>query len=101
MIGVIGHKCYKEDGNSIYMNTAFVFDSVTRKVLKEMIIGTRKCYPDGPVKVPTLKDCAFTSGIVMRKDGKADLYSGIGDCQEGRIVIDYPFAGYGRIEDRQ
>ena len=53
------------------------------------------------MKVPTLKDCAFTSGIVMRKDGKADLYSGIGDCQEGRIVIDYPFAGYGRIEDRQ
>ena len=44
---------------------------------------------------------ATLSGIVMRKDGKADLYSGIGDCQEGRIVIDYPFAGYGRIEDRQ
>ena len=97
LIGVIGHKCYKEDGNSIYMNTAFVFDPVARKVLEEKIIGTRKCYPEGPAKVPTLTDCAFTSGIVMREDGRADLYSGIGDCQEGRIVIDYPFAGYGEI----
>lgn len=97
LIGVIGHKCYKEDGNSIYMNTAFVFDPAARKVLKEKIIGTRKCYPEGPAKVPTLTDCAFTSGIVMREDGRADLYSGIGDCQEGRIVIDYPFAGYGEI----
>ena len=36
--------------------------------------------------------CAFTSGIVMRQDGKVDLYSGIGDTEVGRIVIDYPFA---------
>ena len=40
---------------------------------------------------------AFTSGIVMREDGKADLYSGLGDAAQGRVVIDYPFAGYGKI----
>lgn len=97
LIGVIGHKCYKENENSIYMNSAFVFDPMSRKVIEEKIIGTRKCYPEGPAKIPTLKDCAFTSGIVMRDDGKVDLYSGIGDCQEGRIVIDYPFEGYGKI----
>lgn len=97
LIGVIGHKCYKENENSIYMNCAFVFDPVSRRILDEKIIGTRSCYPEGPAKVPTLTDCAFTSGIVAREDGLADLYSGIGDCQEGRIVIDDPFRGYGRI----
>lgn len=97
LIGVIGHKCYKEEENSIYLNSAFIFDPVSRKILEEKIIGTRCCYPEGPAKIPTLKDCAFTSGIVMREDGRADLYSGIGDCQEGRIVIDDPFKGYGRI----
>ena len=34
----------------------------------------------------------FTSGIVMREDGRADLYGGMGDVEEGRIVIDYPFS---------
>jgi hypothetical protein len=32
----------------------------------------------------------------MRPDGKVDLYSGIGDAEEGRIDIEYPFAGHGQ-----
>ncbi len=40
---------------------------------------------------PDLADCAFTGGIVMRADGKADLDSGLGDMTEGRITIDAPF----------
>ena len=44
-----------------------------------------------------LDDTAFTSGIVMREDGKVDLYSGLSDALEGRCVIDYPFEGYGKI----
>ncbi len=35
--------------------------------------------------------CAFTSGIVMRQDGKVDLYGRIGDTEAGRIVTDYLF----------
>lgn len=102
MIGLIGHKCYNardEKGQDIstYLNISFVFDPVRHEVVDEKIIGTRPCYPAGPSKKPNLVDCAFTSGIVMREDGKADLYSGIGDCQVGRIVIDYPFEGYGKI----
>ncbi|MFD0713078.1 DUF1861 family protein [Paenibacillus sp. GCM10027626] len=101
-IGVIGHRCYKtvgDDGQTVlvYMNSSFVLDVASHKALNHQIIGTRSCYPDGPAKKPDLTDCAFTSGIVMREDGKADLYSGIGDTEAGRIVIDYPFAGYGRI----
>ncbi len=101
-IGVIGHKSYKRTdagGNDIltYMNFSFVYDMEEHKALDVKIIGTRDCYPEGPAKKPTLVDCAFTAGIVMREDGKADLYSGIGDTEAGRIVIDYPFEGYGKI----
>lgn len=94
-IGVIGHQSYNQgDGDnklSVYLNIAFEFDPETFAVSNKKIIGTRKCYPDAPAKLPYLRDCTFTSGIVMRKDGKADLYGGLGDTGEGRIVIDYPF----------
>ena len=106
MVGVIGHKSYSEtsaDGvkRLIYLNVSFVFDPAKHAVVDLKIIGTRPCYPDGPPKRPELVDCAFTSGIVMRPDGKADLYSGIGDTEEGRIAIDYPFAPHGSIASRQ
>lgn len=101
-IGVIGHKSYKrmdEDENEVlvYINISFVFDIEKQKALEVKIIGTRKSYPAGPAKNPSLVDCVFASGIVMREDGKADLYSGIGDTEVGRTVIDYPFEGHGKI----
>lgn len=105
LIGVIGHKCYNQKAPggetiSTYLNISFIFDPASHRVLDMKIIGTRPCYPAGPAKKPYLVDCAFTSGIVMREDGKANLYSGIGDCEVGRIVIDYPFEGYGSIVSR-
>nr|WP_230986865.1 DUF1861 family protein [Cohnella fermenti] len=104
-IGVIGHKSRKEVGDdgqvtAVYMNFSFVFDIDKHEALDQKIIGTRACYPDGPAKKTELTDCAFTSGIVMREDGRCDLYSGIGDTEAGRIVIDYPFEGHGRIVQR-
>ncbi|CAM4382033.1 DUF1861 family protein [Paenibacillus typhae] len=101
-IGIIGHICYRDKDESggevkVYLNMSFVFDPQTRESEDLKLIGSRTCYPPGPAKTPHLVDCAFTSGIVMRQDGKADLYSGIGDCQAGRITIDDPFAGYGKI----
>lgn len=104
-IGVIGHKCYNELNEagvkvSTYLNIAFVFDPVVHRAIDVKIIGTRHCYPEGPSKKPELVDCAFTGGIVPRPDGKVDLYSGIGDCEVGRIVIDNPFEGEGAILGR-
>lgn len=101
-IGIIGHNCYRDKDEAggpvkVYLNTAYVFDPETRETFDLHVIGSRTCYPEGAAKTPHLVDCAFTSGIVMRDDGKVDLYSGIGDCQAGRIAIDYPFAGHGRI----
>ncbi|MCF7855895.1 MAG: DUF1861 family protein [Candidatus Pacebacteria bacterium] len=102
LIGIIGHKCYNKLSNgklesAVYLNVSFIFDPVKHEGSDLKIIGSRPCYPDGPAMRPNLTDCAFTSGIVMRPDGKADLYSGIGDTQEGRITIDYPFEGHGNI----
>lgn len=96
-IGVIGHKSYIDtlpngEKLAIYVNISFEFDPETFSVSEPKIIGTRSCYPEAPAKMPYLIDCTFTSGIVMREDGKADLYAGIGDVMEGRIVIDYPFS---------
>ena len=105
LVGVTGHLSYRQDDLACYLNMAFVLNPATREVKDLKIIGTRNSYPTGPAKMPPqtpfkrplLSDCAFTSGIVMRPDGKADLYSGIGDAQEGWTVIDYPFAGFGEI----
>lgn len=104
LIGIIGHKSYNHfvDNQKIstYLNVSFVFDPVKHQVVDEKIIGTRPCYPNGPAKKPELVDCAFTAGIVTRPDGKVDLYSGIGDTEVGRITIDDPFAGFGKIVNR-
>ncbi|MDR1324438.1 MAG: DUF1861 family protein [Treponema sp.] len=101
-IGVIGHKSYQDsndDGQTlnVYINIAFVFDLVNNRVIDEKILATRSSYPVTPAKRADLRDCTFTSGIVPRADGKFDLYGGLGDVAEGRVVIDDPFAGYGSI----
>lgn len=101
-IGVIGHMSYTDrtpEGEQllVYVNTAFVLDPEAKTVTPPEIIGTKSCYPACAPKLPRLADCAFTSGILPREDGLVDLYSGIGDAGEGRITIDNPFPGEGRI----
>jgi hypothetical protein len=102
MIGIIGHKSYAGQDSlggelSVYTNVSFVFDPKANSVVDEKILATRKSFPQGPAKRPSLCDCAFTSGIVMREDGLADLYSGLGDTMEGRVAIEDPFKGFGKI----
>ena len=95
-IGVIGHRSYRQldsDGTElqVYVNISFVFDYNTFTVSDIKIIGDKPSYPETDYMLDYLKDCAFTSGIVMLENGKADLYSGLGDVAEGRITIDAPF----------
>lgn len=102
MIGVIGHVCCNYvDENQVnqacYTNMSFVLNPDTREIFDYQIIGTRKLFKPHPIKKANLADCVFPSGIVMRGDGKADLYSGLSDSAEGRIVIEYPFKNYGSI----
>lgn len=100
-IGVIGHICYQTGSGDTevrhYLNMSFVFRPEELHAQELQLIGTRKCYPQGPSKRPNLVDCCFPSGIILRDGGLADLYSGIGDCQVGRITIDNPFSGHGKI----
>jgi len=103
-IGCIAHYSYngkdeKDRPISVYLNYSFVFHPSTCEAELERIIGTRSCYPSYAVKAERLTDCAFSSGIVMRDDGKCDLYSGLGDTCQGRITIDSPFEGCGEIVD--
>ena len=94
-IGVIGHRCYRERRNEltlqVYVNISFIFDPASSRMSGMKVIGDKQSYPDTPWMLPYLEDCAFTSGMIMRADGRADLYSGLGDVAEGRIVIDAPF----------
>lgn len=101
-IGVIGHIAYNSTSPNgahlqSYMNMSFVLDPFSLEASELKIIGTRSSYPDGPAKRPQLTDCAFSAGIVLRSDGRADLYSGIGDAETGRITIENPFQGHGRM----
>ncbi|KAK7194575.1 hypothetical protein NESM_000375300 [Novymonas esmeraldas] len=102
MVGCISHHGYLDkdaDGGqlNVYCITSFVYDPATNDTHAFQLIGTKGCFPDCPAKAPRVADCAFVSGIVMREDGKCDLYSGLGDTCEGRITIDNPFEGYGTI----
>ena len=96
-IGVIGHlsnRIPQGEGKCdllSYKNISFCFDPAKMRASDIRILATRSDYPDGPAKKPDLTDCAFTSGIERRTDGRVNLYSGIGDCEEGRVVIDNPF----------
>jgi hypothetical protein len=101
-IGVIGHFAYSDTTDEknpqiVYFPISFVLDPSGAKVSGLKVIATRKCFPSGPVKFPNMQDVAFTSGIIIRNDGKTELYSGLGDCMEGRLVIDYPFEEEGNI----
>lgn len=98
-IGVLGHVSFQEEesGQSVYMNTSFVIEPNTLTISDYQLIGTRASYPQGPAKKANLKDCAFTSGLVPLTNGKYELYSGIGDTQEGCTTINYPFAGHGEL----
>jgi hypothetical protein len=103
-IGAVGHMAYwdgkPKKSNMVYVSVSFVLNPENNKVSNLKLIGSRKLFPPGASKKPHLADVVFTSGIVMRKDGKADLYGGLNDCKEGRMVIDYPFAGEGAIVDK-
>ena len=110
-IGIIGHQSFSQPCENVseesasndftkpsttsldvYVNIAFEFNPETFEVTNRKVIGTRSCYPEGLSKRPSLVDCTFTSGITLREDGKADLYGGMSDVEEGRITIDYPFS---------
>ena len=98
LIGVIGHKSWGEhvDGVHIihYYSMAFALDPDTRAVTQTKLIATRDCFPAGPQKNSRSADVVFTSGIVRRANGTAELYAGLSDCQVGKLLIADPLKEY-------
>jgi hypothetical protein len=101
-LGAIGHFAYADNSDEknpqiVYFPISFVLDPATVKISGLKVIGTRKSFPPGPMKLPNMREVVYTSGIIIRKDGKTELYGGLGDCMEGRTVIPYPFEDEGPI----
>ncbi len=98
LIGAIGHKSWGEmiDGEHVlhYYSMAFALDPATRKMTPTKIIGSRDCFPPGLSKAPRMQDVTFTAGIVRHGDGTATLYTGLNDCQIGRVEITDPLLEY-------
>lgn len=101
LVGVIGHKAWGEHigGEHVlhYYSMAFALDPVSRRFTEPRIICARECFADGPAAQPRVRDVTFTAGIV-RRGARAELYSGLSDCQIGRIEIDDPLRMYEVIE---
>lgn len=102
LIGAIGHKSWGEmiDGVHFlhYYSMAFAIDPLTRKMTHTKVIASRDCFPEGLSKEPRLQDVTFTAGIIRHDDGNATLYTGLNDCQIGKLEIVDPLLEYEDID---
>ena len=84
-----GEKASNGKAMQHYCNAAFVLDPATGRATPPRLVATRGTY--GGEIVPKelhLADCAFTSGFVFRPDGLVEVWSGLGDAAEGRLVLE-------------
>jgi hypothetical protein len=102
LIGAIGHKSWGEmiDGVHFlhYYSMAFAIDPRTRKMTHTKVIASRDCFPEGLTKAPRVQDVTFTAGIIRHTDGTATLYTGLNDCQIGKLEIVDPLLEYETID---
>jgi hypothetical protein len=102
LLGVIGHKSWGEKPGDVriihYYCMAFALDPRTRRMSQVKVIAAREDFPGGPQKNARAMDVAFASGIVRLGNGRADLYTGLSDSQEGVLEIDDPFTAYEQWE---
>ncbi len=101
LIGVLGHKSWgKQEGDVFvihYYSMAFAICPKTRRLTQTKIVSDRSLFPKGPQKNARTADVTFSSGIVRLGNGKCELYSGLNDCQAGKIIIDDPMTEYEEI----
>lgn len=97
-VGAIGHQSYTSYSNgkemAVYINMAYIVDIQNLKVVAKKVIGTREDYPPAPSKTFGLSKCAFTSGIRLLNSKEVELYSGLGDAYEGKVIIENPFLNF-------
>ena len=95
LIGVIGHKAWGEMIDGVHMlhyySIAFALDPFSRDYTPLKTICTRNAFPESETKNERTRDVTFTSGIVRLENGICELYTGLSDCEVGKIIIDDPF----------
>lgn len=99
-IGCIAHHSdasSNEKGSGCSCATSFVYDPATNAASNFRVLATKECFIDCPSKACQPEGSVFPSGILVREGGKCDLYVGLGSTSEGRLMVDYPFEGHGRI----
>ena len=98
LLGIVGHIAYRTyegtEQRLHYYGMTFCFDPNTRKASPVKLLTSRDCFPAAPSKRPDLTDVTFASGIERMPNGKAVIYSGLGDAFVGRAVIDDPFRDF-------
>ena len=98
LIGVIGHKSWGEGTGENqrlhYYSIAFALDPDTLKMTPTKVIACRECFPKGQCKWLKVQDVTFTSGLIRNGNGTATLYTGLNDCQVGRLLMDDPLSEY-------
>lgn len=91
-LGVLGHISYRCEKNHVhYHSMSFILDPETMEHTPVKIIATRKDIPEGAAKRPDLEDVIFSGGLVMKKEGRCELYTGVSDCEACVLEIDDPF----------
>ncbi len=91
-LGVLGHvaRYSKDEKMRFYYPMAFRFDYKNRRSGFMKILVRRGEIPEGEAKKPGLYNVVYPGGIV-RKNGKAVIYAGVGDAEAYKIIIDDPF----------
>lgn len=98
-VGILSHiACFDKAGNRHYYATCFTYDVDTGEFTPMKLISERRDFAPGESKRPDLEDVIFSGGLVRRKDGKAELYCGVGDAEAQMRVIEDPFEATERIK---
>ncbi|MEE3258392.1 MAG: DUF1861 family protein [Candidatus Latescibacterota bacterium] len=95
-IGILGHIAWMRgsvsDEEKHYYPMTFTLDPATNEYSPLQIIASRDDFPSAAPKRPGLRDVIFSGGL-LRDDGGAWLYAGLGDAAAGRVRLADPFAG--------
>lgn len=99
LLGILGHIAYRTPGvpphmDLHYQSMRFVFDPETFTYSGLKIIARREDFLPGSAKRNELKDVLFSSGLQRLGGGRALLYTGVSDAEEGYAELPDPFAEF-------
>ena len=79
--------------NRFYYPIAFSYDYEKNQVSPIKILMRRGELPEGESKLPGFYNVIFPGGII-RENGLAKIYAGVGDAESYEIIVNDPFLEY-------